>query len=126
MINKKKNSKSNVVRLSDVLSVMWIDKKLFLSVSIFFMFLSYIYSLTLNKNIEITSSITINEPSIEFFSNYEPFFDDSSAEFDDEKFFTILTEKILSSNNLEKFVEQNKEIDEFKAYLQKNGITSKK
>ena len=61
IIPARSGSKSNVVRLSDVLSVMWIDKKLFLSVSIFFMFLSYIYSLTLNKNIEITSSITINE-----------------------------------------------------------------
>jgi hypothetical protein len=125
MINNNRNSKSSVIRLSDVLSVMWKDKKLFLSVSIFFMFLGYIYGLTFNKNIEFTSSVTINEPSIEFFSNYKPFFDDSSADFDDEKFFTIFTEKILSSNNLEKFVEQNKEIDEFKAYLRKNGITSK-
>ena len=126
MIKNNRNSKSSVIRLSDVLSLMWIDKILFLSVSIFFMFLGYIQGLTLNKNIEFTSSVHINEPSIEFFSNYKPFFDDSWPKFDEKKYFTILTGKILSSNNLEKFVEQNKEIDEFKAYLQENGITSKK
>jgi LPS O-antigen subunit length determinant protein (WzzB/FepE family) len=126
MANNNTKSKSSDIRVSDVFSAMWKDKKLFSLVSIFFIFLGYIYGLSFNKNIEFTSSVKVKEPPIEFFSNYKPFFEDSSAEFVHENFFSIFNEKILSSNNLEKFIKQNNEIDEFKAYLLENGITSKK
>ena len=117
MVNNKKKSRSEDISVIDVLLASWKNKKLYLLMSLFFIFLGFIYSLTLNKNVELTSTIVFKDPPSQFFSNYKPFFDDNVINFDEISFIGIFNEKILSSNNLERFIEQNNEIDEFKAFL---------
>ena len=117
MLNNNKKSRSDDISVIDVLLALWKDKKLLSLMSMFFTFLGFMYSLTLNKNIELSSTVVVKEHPSQFFANYEPFFDDNVIDFDEDSFLSILDEKILSYDNLERFIEQNNEINKFKAFL---------
>jgi LPS O-antigen subunit length determinant protein (WzzB/FepE family) len=48
---------SDDIDLKILILSLWKEKYLFLSITLLFLFLGYLYSLTLNKNIEFTSRI---------------------------------------------------------------------
>ena len=101
MLNNNKKSRSDDISVIDVLLALWKDKKLLSLMSMFFTFLGFMYSLTLNKNIELSSTVVVKEHPRQFFANYEPFFDDNVIDFDEDSFLSILDEKILSYDNLD-------------------------
>ena len=81
MLNNNKKSRSDDISVIDVLLALWKDKKLLSLMSMFFTFLGFMYSLTLNKNIELSSTVVVKEHPRQFFANYEPFFDDNVIDF---------------------------------------------
>ena len=126
MVNNKIKSPSDDIDLKDLLSGLWSDKKLISFITLLFVFLGYIYSLTLNKSVELESKITITEPAREYFSDFSIFLKDAQILFDEEVFLENFRINILSLDNLQRFIDQNNEISEFKALLLERQTNAKK
>ena len=126
MINNKIKSPSDDIDLKDLLSGLWSDKKLISFITLLFVFLGYIYSLTLNKSVELESKITITEPAKEYFSDFSIFLKDAQILFHEEVFLKNFRINILSLDNLQRFIDQNNEISEFKALLLERQTNAKK
>ena len=122
MINLKNHSKSDDIDLKSLFLGLWKEKHLFLSITLLFLFLGYLYSLTLNKNVEFTSRIKTTQPPLEFFSTYQIFFDEINIPFKGESFIKTYNSNFYSLDNIEKYIDQNNDINNFKNYLKKTKI----
>lgn len=125
MLNKAKQSLSDDIDLKELFLSLWKNKILYLFIILLCSISGFFYSKTFNKNLELISSIIVKEHAIDFFSSYKPFFDDVKIKFPEEEFKENFHRNIMSMDNLQKFVDQNTEIDEFKLFLQKKQLTSK-
>lgn len=125
MVNKDRSAKIEEIDIRDLFKSFWKDKIIYLSIIFFFTFSSFLYSLTINKNLEINSSITVKEPSAEFFSNFKPFLNDIRIDFSEDQFTSNFHKNILSMDNVKKFVDQNMEISELKVFLETNQFKVK-
>ena len=119
----KKTLASDEVDLKIIFLNLWKEKYLFLSLTLIFVFFSYLYSLTLNKNVEFTSRIQIKDPPLEFFSNYEAFFLETRIPFKKESFTKTIDSNLLSLDNIENFVNQNNDLNDFKNHLKESDQT---
>ena len=119
----KKTLASDEVDLKIIFLNLWKEKYLFLSLTLIFVFFSYLYSLTLNKNVEFTSRIQIKDPPLEFFSNYEAFFLETRIPFKKESFTRTIDSNLLSLDNIENFVNQNNDLNDFKNHLKESDQT---
>lgn len=121
---KKNNTylADNEIDLGDLIKSLWREKILILSISIIFSLFSY-YFLSLKPIKESKTEIILREPPPGLFDVYENILDKNSlyGHFNSELNFLL-----LSSNNLEEFLLQTSEFDDFKKYLKSNDITSKK
>ena len=119
----KKTLASDEVDLKIIFLNLWKEKYLFLSLTLIFVFFSYLYSLTLNKNVEFTSRIQVKDPPLEFFSNYEAFFIETRIPFKKESFTKTIDSNLLSLDNIENFVNQNNDLNDFKNHLKESDQT---
>ena len=119
----KKTLASDEVDLKIIFLNLWKEKYLFLSLTLIFVFFSYLYSLTLNKNVEFTSRIQVKDPPLEFFSNYEAFFIETRIPFKKESFTRTIDSNLLSLDNIENFVNQNNDLNDFKNHLKESDQT---
>ena len=119
----KKTLASDEVDLKIIFLNLWKEKYLFLSLTLIFVFFSYLYSLTLNKNVEFTSRIQVKDPPLEFFSNYEAFFIETRIPFKKESFTKTIVSNLLSLDNIENFVNQNNDLNDFKNHLKESDQT---
>ena len=119
----KKTLVSDEVDLKIIFLNLWKEKYLFLSLTLIFVFFSYLYSLTLNKNVEFTSRIQVKDPPLEFFSNYEAFFIETRIPFKKESFTKTIVSNLLSLDNIENFVNQNNDLNDFKNHLKESDQT---
>ena len=119
----KKTLVSDEVDLKIIFLNLWKEKYLFLSLTLIFVFFSYLYSLTLNKNVEFTSRIQVKDPPLEFFSNYEAFFIETRIPFKKESFTRTIDSNLLSLDNIENFVNQNNDLNDFKNHLKESDQT---
>ena len=119
----KKTLASDEVDLKIIFLNLWKEKYLFLSLTLIFVFFSYLYSLTLNKNVEFTSRIQVKDPPLEFFSNYEAFFIETRIPFKKESFTKAIDSNLLSLDNIENFVNQNNDLNDFKNHLKESDQT---
>ena len=126
MKSNMKIPNSDDVDLKILILSLWKEKYLFLSITLLFLFLGYLYSLTLNKNVEFTSRIKTTPPPLEFFTTYETFFDEVTIPFRGESFTISFNSNFYSLDNLEKYIDQNNDIDNFKNYLKKTNLTPRK
>lgn len=114
------------VDLSNYLRKILKEKILIFSISIICGFLIFFYALYKEKEIYI--DITIKDPPQELFEPYVFKFDISSINSDSqrlrEKFISEFNEQILSIDNLVSYVEQNKEINNFKEILKTKNMSS--
>jgi LPS O-antigen subunit length determinant protein (WzzB/FepE family) len=113
------------VDLSNYLRKILKEKILIFSISIICGFLIFFYALYKEKEIYI--DITIKDPPQELFEPYVFKFDISSINSDSqrlrEKFISEFNDQILSIDNLVSYVEQNKEINNFKQILKNKNMS---
>tara|TARA_B110001450_G_scaffold241806_1_gene251547 strand:- start:4583 stop:5488 length:906 start_codon:yes stop_codon:yes gene_type:complete len=126
MKTNMKNLNSDDVDLKTSILNLWKEKYIFLAITLIFVFFGYLYSLTQNKNLEFKSKIKLKDPPLEFFSTYEPFFDELAIPFKAKTFKETYNANFFSLNNLENYIEQNNDINNFKDYLKKTKQSSRK
>lgn len=120
MMNNMKIANSDDVDLKILILSFWKEKKLILSITLLFLSLGYLYTLTLNKNVEFTSRIKTQQPPLEYFSIYEAFFTEMDIPFRGKSFIKTFNLNMFSLDNIEKFVDQGDDLNDFKNYLKKN------
>lgn len=144
MISQKKTYQiEDEINLSDLIKYFWRHKFLILSVSIVFVLLSLLYVFTQHKKKELQTSIILQVPSIIALQKYKEFFNDydfishnyinnnsnntntNTNNFFSLHFFNSFKAKLTSTDNLESFLEQSKEFDNFKVFLKERNITIK-
>ena len=120
------------INFNDLLIKCWKEKILILSISIICMILSYLYVYALPQ--EFKTEITIKNPPEEIFLSYERrlnFLNNNNNNNNNNRghilkqFVFDFNLKLLSLDNLERFVEQSTELDDFKEYLKVRKMTSK-
>ena len=119
----KKTSANEVIDLKILILSLWKEKYLILSITFLFLVFGYLYASTLNKNVEFTSRIKTQQPPLESFSIYKAFFTEMRIPFREESFIITFNSNMFSLDNIEKFVDQNNDLDDFKNYLKKNDQT---
>jgi LPS O-antigen subunit length determinant protein (WzzB/FepE family) len=124
------------IDLSALIRRLWKEKVLILIFSIACMLLFYLYTLTLTK--EFKTEIIIQDPAYEVLKKYDKFVSNkkniNTIEADKiktevnvvTKFIDDFKLNLLSLDNLENFVEQSKEFDDFKVFLKKRNISAQK
>ena len=148
MINKKRTYQiEDEINLSDLIKYFWRHKVLVLSFSILFMLLGLLYGFYQNKKKELQTSIILQIPSVVALIKYKDFLSDDSFIKNNDSFiknnndnnantntntntnalalflFNTLKTKLSSNDNLESFLEQSKEFDNFKVFLKERNIT---
>jgi LPS O-antigen subunit length determinant protein (WzzB/FepE family) len=123
------------IDLSALIRRLWKEKILILIFSIACMLLFYLYTLTFDK--EFKTEIVIQDPAYEVLKKYDKFVSNkkniNTIEADKiktevnvvTKFIDDFNLNLLSLDNLENFVEQSKELDDFKVFLKKRNISAK-
>jgi LPS O-antigen subunit length determinant protein (WzzB/FepE family) len=119
----KKTSANEELDLKILILNLWKQKYLVLSITFLFLVFGYFYTLTLNKNVEFTSRIKTQQPPLEYFSIYEAFFDEMKIPFRGKSFIKTFNLNMFSLDNIEKFVDQGDDLNDFKNYLKKNDQT---
>jgi hypothetical protein len=138
---KKNNSylADDEIDLGDLIRTLWREKILILSISIICGLLGYLYAL-LNLNQKFIVEITLNDPPSQLFEPYsgltfEPHSGLTEINPNNKnnknssiagQFISDFKLKLLSLDNLESFVEESRDLDNFKAYIKSNNITVKK
>jgi LPS O-antigen subunit length determinant protein (WzzB/FepE family) len=124
------------VNFADLLIKCWKEKILILSITIICVMLSYLYVFALQQ--EFKTEITIKNPPEEIFFSYERrlyFYNPTTTNNNNnnnnnnnvtKQFILDFNLKLLSLDNLERFVEQSNEFDDFKEYLKIKKMTPKK
>ena len=126
----------NEIDLAVLIRKLWKERILILIFSISCMLLFYLYTLTFPE--EFKTDVTIKDPSIQTFEKFDKFLiykkNINLTEGDDHKFLNNIVldyvhnfnSNLLSGDNLENFLQQSKEFDDFKVFLNKRNISAKK
>jgi len=124
---KKNNSylADDQTDLGDFIKSLWSDKIQILSISIICGLLGYFYALSKPQEFKIV--ITLKDPPLQIFEAY--FLSKQINDQDNSKIFKQFTYdfklNFLSSSNLESFIEESREFDNFKEYLKSRNISAK-
>jgi LPS O-antigen subunit length determinant protein (WzzB/FepE family) len=115
----------------DFIKVLWREKIIILSISIICGLAGYLYASFQPQ--EFQTEITLKNPPVQLFDVYNQYFkknnnnnNNSTATTLLEQFISDFKLNFFSLDNLESFVEENREIDKFKGYLKSKNITAKK
>ena len=142
---KKKNiyTSEDEINIIDLIKQFWEDKVLILSVSAICALLAFFFLTFVNiKEKESQTRIILQIPSVAPFQKYKDFLNDenftgiiinnnnnNNVSINNNSFplifFNSLKAKMSSTDNLESFLEQSKEIDNFKVFLKKKSVTAK-
>jgi capsular polysaccharide biosynthesis protein len=109
------------IDLGDLIRILWREKILILSISIVCSLISYYY-LSFRVIQEFKTEILLKDPPLQIFDSY-----DSALEKNNLLTQYVLEFKLtfLSSDNLETFLKESLEYDNFKKYLESKNITVK-
>ena len=116
------------IDLVEIFKTLWKNKILILLISGACLILAYLFKTTISK--EFKTYITIKNPSLDFFYEYDQILlkgiknnnlSNSLLGIFVDNFYLNL----LSLDNLDNFIDQNKEIDNFKLFLKKNNLSAK-
>jgi hypothetical protein len=125
---KKNNSylADDEIDLGDLVRTLWREKILILSISVICGLLGYLYASF--KPEEFKAEITLKNPPFQLFENYSGLIEINSNNNNNTEgqFISNFKLKLLSLDNLESFVEESRDLDNFKAYIKSNNITVKK
>jgi LPS O-antigen subunit length determinant protein (WzzB/FepE family) len=131
---KKNNSylADDEIDLGDLVRTLWREKILILSISVICGLLGYLYASF--KPEEFKAEITLKNPPFQLFENYSGLIEINSNNNNNNnnnnitggQFISNFKLKLLSLDNLESFVEESRNLDNFKAYLKSKNITVKK
>jgi|688.fasta_scaffold82374_2 LPS O-antigen subunit length determinant protein (WzzB/FepE family) len=121
--------------LGDLVRTLWREKILILSISVICGLLGYLYASFKPK--EFKAEITLRKPPIQLFEPYSGLIENNLNNNNNnnnnnnsiiivEQFIYDFKLKLLSLDNLESFVEESRDLDNFKAYLKSKNITVKK
>lgn len=121
---KKNNSylADNEIDLANIIKSLWKEKILILCISIIGGLLVYFYALL--KPQEFKSEIILNNPPVQIF---EPYTQINNINKDNVsvQFISNLKLNFLSLDNLQSFLEESREFDNFKVYLKSRNISAK-
>ena len=123
---KKNNSylADDEIYLADLIKSLWKEKILILSITIICGLLGYFYGLS--KPQELRTEITLKNPPKQIFEPYNLFnindYDDNNIV---QQFVSDLKLNLLSLDNLQNFLEESTEFDNFKGYLKSRNISAK-
>jgi LPS O-antigen subunit length determinant protein (WzzB/FepE family) len=115
------------IDLGDLIRTLWREKILILSISIICGLLGYLYASF--KPEEFKVEITLQNPPFHFFEPYSGLIEVNSNNNNNNavgQFIGGFNLKLLSLDNLESFVEESRDLDNFKAFLKSKNITIKK
>jgi LPS O-antigen subunit length determinant protein (WzzB/FepE family) len=131
---KKNNSyiTDDEIDLGDLLRALWREKILILSISIICGLLGYLYASF--KTEEFKTEIKLKNPPFQLFESYSDLVELNPNKINNNinnnipagQFISDFKLKLLSLDNLESFVEESRDLDNFKAYLKSKNITVKK
>ena len=116
------------IDLGDLLRTLWREKILILSISIICGLLGYLYASF--KPEEFKVEITLQNPPFHLFEPYSGLIEVNSNNNNNNiaagQFIGGFNLILLSLDNLESFVQESRDFDNFKAYLKSKNITVKK
>jgi LPS O-antigen subunit length determinant protein (WzzB/FepE family) len=130
---KKNNSylARDEIDLSDLIKLFWKEKILILSISIIFGFAGYLYSSFQPQESKV--EIKLKNPPTELFEPYTFISNNSSSSITTTttnniagNFISYFKLNFLSLDNLQSFVDESREFDNFKAYLKKYFMNKNK
>lgn len=121
---KKNNSylADNEIDLANIIKSLWKEKILILCISIIGGLLVYFYALL--KPQEFKSEIILNNPPVQIFEPYSQI-NNINKDNVSVQFISNLKLNFLSLDNLQSFVEESREFDNFKVYLKSRNISAK-
>jgi LPS O-antigen subunit length determinant protein (WzzB/FepE family) len=113
------------IDLGDLLRTFWREKILILSISIIFGLAGYLYAITQLQ--ELKTEITLKNPPVQIFEPYNLFNNNNINNINNiaGQFISDLKLNLLSLDNLENFIEESGEFDNFKGYLKSRNISVK-
>ena len=131
---KKNNSylADDEIDLGDLVRTLWREKILILSISVICGLLGYLYASF--KPEEFKAEITLKNPPFQLFENYNGLIEINPNNNNNNnnnnniggQFISNFKLKLLSLDNLESFVEESRNLDNFKAYLKSKNSTVNK
>ena len=107
------------INLGNVTKLLWTEKILISSISIICGLLGYLYASF--KPQVLKTEITIQKPPAELFELYNPTFNNNNNNIN-ERFISYFKSNFLSLDNLESFLEESRDFDNFKRYLESRNI----
>jgi LPS O-antigen subunit length determinant protein (WzzB/FepE family) len=128
---KKNNSyiADDEIDLADIIKSLWKEKILILSISIISGLLGYFYGLS--KPQELRTEITLKNPPRQIFEPYNLFHINFSSSNNNnnnniaEQFISDFKLNLLSLDDVQNFIEESREFDNFKGYLKSRNISVK-
>jgi hypothetical protein len=124
----------NEIDLKALIRRLWNEKILILIFSVSCMSLFYLYTLTFTE--EFKTDVIIQDPPYQVFEKYDKLFeklernhtkiieDNKNERYAVSLFNHNFKLNLLSKNNLENFIQQSKETDDFKVFLKKSNISA--
>jgi LPS O-antigen subunit length determinant protein (WzzB/FepE family) len=114
------------IDLGDLLRTLWREKVLILSISIICGLLGYLYASF--KPEEFKTYIKLKNPPSQLFETYIGLIgiNNNNNNITTGQFISDFKLKLLSLDNFESFVQESRDLDNFKAYLKSKNITVKK
>lgn len=121
---KKNNSylADDEIDLGDIVKSLWEKKILILSISIICGLLSYFYGLS--KLQEFKTEIILKNPPIQIFEPHNLLNNNNNKDIA-EQFISDFKLNLLSFDNVQNFIEESREFDNFKRYLKSRNISAK-
>ena len=120
---KKNNSylADDEIDLGNIIKSLWREKILILSISIICGLTGYLYASFQPQ--EFKTEIRLKNPPIQIFEPYNLLNINNNN--NAEQFILDFKSNLLSSDNLENFIEESREFDNFKGYLKSRNVSVK-
>jgi LPS O-antigen subunit length determinant protein (WzzB/FepE family) len=117
------------INLGDLVKTLWREKILILSISIICGLLGYLYASF--KPEEFKTEIKLKNPPSQLFEPYTQVFTNNNSKSNSnnnitEQFISDFKLNFLSLDNLQSFIEEGREFDNFKEYLKLRNISAKR
>ena len=113
----------NEIGLGDLIITLWREKILILSISIICGLVGYLYATF--KPEEFKIEIKVKNPPSQLFEPYAHLLSNNNNKNIAELFFYDFRLNLLSSDNLEIFVEESRDLDTLKKYLKSRNLSTK-
>jgi len=110
------------INLGDLVRTLWREKILILSISIICGLFGCLYGFFIATK-EFKTEVTLRDPPVYLFQAYEILLDKNALT---QMFISNFKSNFFSLDNLESFVEESREIDNFKRHLKLKNTTVKK